>query len=88
VAASSAAPGPLGRHKGPLFDAHRDDPEFDYWFMVDEALEAGEPMAERPAWKICWDLGWWSSHGKERGNGTKPGPPVHDDLCAITEKAA
>jgi hypothetical protein len=49
VAASSAAPGPLGRRKGPLFDAHRDDPEFDYWFMVDEALEPGEPMAERPA---------------------------------------
>ena len=70
-----------------LFDAHRDDPEFGYRFLVDEALEAGEPMAERTAWKICSDLGWWSSHGKKRGgNGKKPGPPVHDDLCAVTDK--
>jgi len=70
-----------------LFDAHRDDPEFGYRFLVDEALEAGEPMAERTAWKICSDLGWWSSHGKKRGgNGKKPGPPVHDDLCAITDR--
>ena len=70
-----------------LFDAHRDDPEFGYRFLVDEALEAGKPMAERTAWKICSDLGWWSSHGKKRGgNGKKPGPPVHDDLCAVTDK--
>ena len=36
-----------------LFDAHRDDPEFGYRFLVDEAREAGEQMAERTAWKIC-----------------------------------
>ena len=29
-----------------LFDAHRDDPGFGYQFLVDEAREAGEPMAE------------------------------------------
>ena len=64
-----------------LFDAHRDDPEFGYRFLVDEAREAGEPMAERPAWRICSELGWWSAFGKKRGrNGKKPGPPVHDDL--------
>ena len=64
-----------------LFDAHRDDPEFGYRFLVDEAREAGEPMAERTAWKICSELGWWSAFGKKRGrNGKKPGPPVHDDL--------
>ena len=64
-----------------LFDAHRDDPEFGYRFLVDEAREAGEPMAERTAWRICSDLGWWSAFGKKRGkNGKKPGPPVHDDL--------
>ncbi len=64
-----------------LFDAHRDDPEFGYRFLVDEAREAGEPMADRTAWKICSDLGWWSAFGKKRGrNGKKPGPPVHDDL--------
>src|SRR5690606_17364875 len=64
-----------------LFDAHREDPEFGYRFLVDEAREAGESMAERTAWRICSDLGWWSAFGKRRGrNGKKPGPPVHDDL--------
>lgn len=64
-----------------LFDAHRDDPEFGYRFLVDEAKEAGEPMAERTAWRICSELGWWSAFGKKRGRHSKrPGPPVHDDL--------
>ena len=64
-----------------LFDAHRDDPEFGYRFLVDEAREAGEPMADRTAWRLCSNLGWWSAFGKKRGkNGKKPGPPVHDDL--------
>ena len=64
-----------------LFDAHRDDPEFGYRFLLDEARDAGEEMAERTAWRICSELGWWSAFGKKRGkNGTKPGPPVHDDL--------
>ena len=40
-----------------LFDAHRDDPEFGYRFLVDEAKEAGESMAERTAWRICSELG-------------------------------
>lgn len=69
-----------------LFDAHRDDPEFGYRFLVDEARAAGESMAERTAWRICSDLGWWSVFGKTRGkNGKKPGPPVHDDLCAVVD---
>jgi transposase InsO family protein len=64
-----------------LFDAHRDDPEFGYRFLVDEAREAGTPMAERTAWKICSELGWWSARGKKHGrNGKKAGPPVHEDL--------
>jgi putative transposase len=69
-----------------LFDAHRDDPEFGYRFLVDEAREAGEQMAQRTAWKICSEAGWWSAFGKKRGkNGKKPGPPVHDDLCAVVD---
>ena len=32
-----------------LFDAHKDDPEFGYRFLVGEAHEAGEVMAERTA---------------------------------------
>lgn len=69
-----------------LFDAHRDDPEFGYRFLVDEAREAGQPMAERTAWKICSQHGWFSAFGKKRGaNGKRPGPPVHDDLCAVLD---
>ncbi|WP_341256900.1 IS3 family transposase [Gordonia malaquae] len=64
-----------------LFDAHRDDPEFGYRFLADEAEAAGQPMSARTAWRICCANGWWSSFGKKRGrNGRKPGPPVHDDL--------
>lgn len=64
-----------------LFDAHREDPEFGYRFLLDEAREAGESMAERTAWRICSDLGWWSVFGKKRARtGKQPGPPVHDDL--------
>ena len=71
-----------------LFDAHRDDPEFGYRFLADEARDAGVAMADRTAWKICSDNGWWSSFGKKkrRGKGKKPGPPVHDDLCAVVDE--
>jgi transposase InsO family protein len=67
---------------GALFDAHRDDPEFGYRFLLDEARAAGEAVAERTAWRICRDNGWWSAFGKRRGRGknAKAGPPVHDDL--------
>lgn len=70
-----------------LFDAHKDDPEFGYRFLVDEARDAGEVMADRTAWKICSDNGWWSAFGKRkaRGKRKKPGPPVHDDLCAVLD---
>lgn len=57
-----------------LFNAHQDDPEFGYRFLVDEARDAGEVMCERSAWRICRDNGWWSVFGKKRGkNGKKPG---------------
>lgn len=64
-----------------LFDAHRDDPEFGYRFLADEARDAGVTMAERTAGRICSDNGWFSRFGKKkRGKGNKVGPPVHDDL--------
>jgi len=70
-----------------LWDAHRDDPEFGYRFLAEEARGAGEAMCERTAWRICSDRGWWSVFGKKRGrNGKKPGPPVHDDLCAVVDE--
>ncbi|EQM74732.1 hypothetical protein [Microbacterium maritypicum] len=70
-----------------LFDAHRDDPECGHRLLADEARDAGESMADRTAWKITSANGWWSVFGKKRGkNGKKPGPPVHGDLCAVTDE--
>ncbi|MFD0070109.1 MULTISPECIES: IS3 family transposase [unclassified Streptomyces] len=63
-----------------LFDAHRDDPEFGYRFLADEARSSGAGMADRTAWRICRDNRWWSVFGKKRGRTKKAGPPVHDDL--------
>ena len=63
-----------------LFDAHRDDPEFGYRYLVEEACAAGEPMAERTASRICSEQRLWSVFGKKRGKNGKVVPPVHDDL--------
>lgn len=70
-----------------LFDAHREDPEFGYRYLHEEAVDAGQVMAARTAWVICSARGWWSAFGKKRArNGKKPGPPVHDDRCAVTDE--
>lgn len=64
-----------------LFDAHREDPEFGYRYLADEAAEAGEAMCRRTAWRISSDNGWVSSiTRRSRGRHRKAGPPVHDDL--------
>lgn len=63
-----------------LFDAHSNDPEFGYRYLVEEARDVGELMAERTAWRICSQNRLWSVFGKKRGKNGKVGPPVHDDL--------
>ena len=64
-----------------LFHAHREDPEFGYRLLGDEARAAGHAGCDRTMWRVCADNGWWSVFGKKRGkNGMKPGPPAHDDL--------
>jgi putative transposase len=64
-----------------LFDAHRDDPEFGYRFLADEAREAGQVACDRTMWRTCSDNGWFSVFGKKRnGKAGKPGTPAHDDL--------
>jgi putative transposase len=64
-----------------LFDAHRDDPEFGYRFLVDEARENGQSMVDRTAWRICSANGWWSVFGKKKSysKARKAGVPAHDD---------
>ncbi|MEI7059394.1 IS3 family transposase [Nocardioides sp. CCNWLW239] len=70
-----------------LFDAHRDDPEFGYRLLVEEASDAGQQMAERTAWRICSSNGWWSAFSKpKRATSKKAGPPVHDDLVAFVDE--
>lgn len=64
-----------------LFDAHKDDPEFGYRYLADEARDAGYSACDRTMWRVCSSNRWWSAFGKKRGkNGKKPGPPVHEDL--------
>ncbi len=64
-----------------LVDAHRDDPEFGYRYLADEALDAGWPMCRRTAWSLCAQAGLVSAtQRRKRGTGKKPGPPVFDDL--------
>ena len=65
-----------------LHDTHLEDPGFGYRFLADEAQTLGEPMADRTAWRLYRDQGWWPAFEKKkaRGTGRKPGPPVHDDL--------
>ena len=64
-----------------LFDAHRDDPEFGYRFLADEARADGHVFADRTAWKVCSANGWFSVFGKKklRKKG-QPGTPAYDDL--------
>jgi len=71
-----------------LFDAHRDDLEFGYRLLADEArVGGGEAMSDRTAWRIASANGWGSVFGKKRSkNGKKPGPAVHDDLCVVIDE--
>lgn len=65
-----------------IFDAHRDDPEFGYRLLADEARAAGHSAAERTIWRICSNNGWWSVFGKKKTRSTKRrvAGPAHDDL--------
>ena len=42
----------------------RDDPEFGYRLLADEARARGEMMSDRTAWKITSSNKWWSVFGK------------------------
>ena len=68
-----------------VFDAHRDDPEFGYRLLADEAREAGQQACDRTVWRICAANRWWSSFAAKKGrNGKRPGPAVHDDLVDVS----
>ena len=57
-----------------LFTVHADDPEFGHRLLADEARTSGEPMADRTAWRICRQNGWWSAFGRRQAAaGRRPG---------------
>jgi putative transposase len=62
-----------------LFDAHRDDLEFGYRLLADEARDAGHKACDRRVWRLCSTNGWWSVFGKRRSKAGRPGLPAHDD---------
>ena len=85
--------GPAGRLRGEriaaLRQAHEDDAEFGYRVLADEARQAGFPMADRTAWRLCQQSGIMSAIVKTRKKrGKKPGPPVCDDLVKRNFTAA
>lgn len=59
-----------------LFDAHREDPEFGYRYLADEAEAAGEKMCRRTAWRICSAGGWTSTISKRRPRQAPQGRPA------------
>ena len=65
-----------------LMDAHADDPEFGYRFLVDELARDGEVVGERRAWRLCSQQRIFSTTVKKgrKGKVGKPGVAVHDDL--------
>jgi putative transposase len=64
-----------------VFDAHRDDPEFGYRFLADEARLAGHVVCDRTVWRVCRDNRWWSVFGKRKSRKkSKAATPAHDDL--------
>ena len=72
-----------------LFDAHREDPEFGYRFLADEARDVGFVACERTVWRICSANGWWSVFGKKRrSKAGRPGTASHEDLVGRVFTAA
>jgi len=64
-----------------LLNAHREDPEFGYRFLANEARKAGWRMSRRTAWRLCADAGITSAaQRRRRSRNKKQGPPVFDDF--------
>jgi len=64
---------------------HADDPGFGYRFIADELADQGIVASENRVWRLCSVQRIFSTHSRKRGLNRKPGPPVHDDLLAVTD---
>lgn len=70
-------------------DAHREDPEFGYRFLANEARKAGWRMSRRTAWRLCSEAGITSAAQRHRrSKNKKQGPPVFDDFVRRNFTAA
>ncbi|AFC52591.1 MULTISPECIES: hypothetical protein [Mycobacterium] len=65
-----------------LFNAHEDDPEFGYRYLVEEARDVGESMAERTAWRICTNNGGGVCSARSAARTAKSG-----HLCTTTSSS-
>ena len=65
-----------------LHTAHKDDPEFGYRFLADEAEVEGHRVCERTVWRVCSTNGWFASFAKPKRNrkASAPATAAHDDL--------
>jgi hypothetical protein len=64
-----------------LQSAHTDDVEFGSRLLADEARQAGFPMADWTAWRLCHQSRTMAAMVTTRKKqGKAPGPPVFDDL--------
>lgn len=66
-----------------LHTAHKDDPEFGYRFLADEAENEGHAVCERTVWRVCSTNGWFASFSKKNRRNRKataPATAAHDDL--------
>lgn len=69
------------QHIAVLRKAHAEETKLGYRLLADDARDAGFPMADRTAWRLCSQAGIMSAIIKSRKKrDKKPGPPVHDDL--------
>jgi putative transposase len=66
-------------------DIHTDDPGYGYRFIADELADQGIRASENRVWRLCSVQRIFSTHAKKRGLNRRPGPPVHDDLLAVTD---
>lgn len=57
-----------------LRDAHEEEAEFGYRLLADDARDAGFPMADRTAWRLCSEAGIMSAiiRSRKRKRGRSP----------------
>lgn len=62
-------------------DLHAEDPGLGYRLIADDLPEKGITAGENRVHRLCKLQKIRSFHSVKNGSWTKPGPPVHDDLC-------